>query len=334
MPRRSSGPRLWFDQDRGKYTIIDGRSNHRTGFGPAEIGRAEKALRDYIEGKHKPAAGPDPLLADVIAAYAEEHVKHLVSGKHISYDLEKLTKWWGTKKVTDISATGCRAYIAHRAAPTSARRELSFLNAAIQYWKANHAPLMPTPKITKPQKPEPRPDFMTRQQAAKFLWHARRTPHLYRFFLIGWYTGSRRSVITGLKWSMIDLESGVMQRKPRNAVRTKKRSPPVRIGARLLCHFRRWRRLDDKAGAPTYVVNFRGEKIDRPVSSWARIREAAGLPEYVVPHVLRHSRATHGLKQGVSPWELANALGMSVKVLIDVYGHHSPDWQKDAANVR
>ena len=40
------------------------------------------------------------------------------------------------------------------------------------------------------------------------------------------------------------------------------------------------------------------------------------------------------LKQGVPIWEAANALGMSVQVMAQVYGHHAPDWQKDAANVR
>jgi integrase len=331
MPRRSSGPRLWFDKDRGKYTIIDGRSNHRTGFGPAEVGRAEKALRDYIEKKHKPAAGPDPLIADVLSAYAEEHIKHTVSGKHILYDIGHLNRWWGTKRVSEIAASSTRAYTAHRNAGASARRELAFLNAAIGHWRAHHAPLMAVPKIKLPPKPAPRQDFMTREQAAKFLWHARHTDHLARFFLIGWYTGSRRSVITGLKWSMINLETGVMQRKERGAAQTKKRSPPVRLGNRLLSHLRRWRRLDSTA---TYIIHYRGGPIHRPVSSWDKVRRAARLPDYVTPHVLRHSRATHSLKQGISPWEVANALGMSVTVLMNVYGHHAPDWQKDAANVR
>jgi hypothetical protein len=40
------------------------------------------------------------------------------------------------------------------------------------------------------------------------------------------------------------------------------------------------------------------------------------------------------LKAGVQPWEVSNALGMSLDVLIKHYGHHMPDWQKDAANVR
>jgi integrase len=331
MPRRSSGARLWWDRKRETWTIIDGRARHRTGCGAKEAGRAEKALRDYITGKHKPAAGPDPLLADVISAYAEEHIKFAVAGKHIQYDLRHLAKWWGVKRVSDISAHTTRAYVAHRSAGASARRELAFLNAAVQHWKANHAPMMATPKIKLPPKPQPRQDFMTRSEAARFLWVARRTPHLARFFLIGWYTGSRRSVITGLKWSMVNLETGIMQRKERGTVQTKKRSPPLRLGNRILGHLRRWHRID---GGKGHIVHFRGSPIHRPVSSWERIRKAAGLPEYVVPHILRHSRATHSLKQGISPWEVANALGMSVTVLMNHYGHHAPDWQKDAANVR
>ena len=331
MPRRGSGPRLWFDKKRDTFTIVDGRSRHRTGCGAEEIERAEEALRDYIEEKYRPTKSEAPLIADVIAVYAEEHIKHVVSGKAIQYDLGHLTKWWGLKRVTEISAATTRAYVAHRNAGASARRELAFLNAAITHWRTNHAPLMPAPKIKLPPRPAPRQDFMTREQAARFLWKARRTPHLARFFLLGWYTGSRRSVITGLKWSMVNLETGVMQRKERNAVQTKKRSPPVRLGNRILSHLRRWHRRD---GGKGFVVHFRGQQIHRPVSSWERIRRDASLPEYVVPHVLRHSRATHLLRAGVSPWEVSNALGMNVQTLIAVYGHHIPDWQKDAANVR
>lgn len=332
MPRRSSGPRLWWDRNREAFTIIDGRSNHRTGFGAEEIRRAEAALREYIEKKHKPAKSETPLLADVLAAYADEHIKHVVSGKHIQYDLRHLAKWWGTKRVTDISASTTRAYVASRSGPACARRELAFLNAAIGHWKANHSPMMATPKIKLPPKPSPRQDFMTRSEAARFLWKARRTPHLARFFIVGWYTGSRRSVITGLKWSMVDLETGVMQRKERGAAQTKKRSPPIKMGRRLLAHLHRWKRMDDHK--VSYIVHFRGREIQRPVRSWERVRIAAGLPDYVVPHILRHSRATHMLQQGISLWDAANYLGMSVEVLAKHYGHHQPGWQGGPANVR
>ncbi|QPF86978.1 site-specific integrase [Bradyrhizobium genosp. L] len=332
MPRRSSGPKLWFDRKRDTFTIVDGRSRHRTGFGPTEIGGAEGALREYIEKKHEPAKSPTPFLADIIATYAEEHVKHLVSGKHIAYDLRNLAKWWGTKRISDISSSSCKAYIAHRDAGACSRRELSFLNAAMQHWKTNHAPTIALPKIKLPPKPEPRQDFMTRKQAARFLRLARRTPHLARFFLIGWYTGSRRGAICGIKWSMVDLETGVMRRKPRHVVETKKKAPTIRVGDRLLAHLRRWKRMDgDK---PEYIVNFRGKKISRPDKSWTRIWRLGRFPDYVTPHVLRHSRATYMLKAGVPLWETAKYLGMSPAVLEKHYGHHMPDWQKNAANAR
>lgn len=331
MPRRSAGPRLWFDKKRKTWTIIDGRSRRRTGFTHDETRQAEKFLGEYIASKHVIKDSATPFIADVLAAYATEHLAHKVSGNVILYDIRKLGKWWGEKRVAEISAKTCRAYVAHRDAPGCSRRELAFLNAAIKHWHKEHGPLKVVPVVVLPAKLSPRTNWMTRSEAARFLWAARRTPHLARFFVIGWYTGSRRSVIAGLKWSMVNLETGVMTRKESNAVRTKKRAPPVKMGQRLLAHMRRWKRMEP---SELYVINYRGRPIKRPVSSWERVRLAAGLPEYVTPHVLRHSRATHMMQQGVDAWQAANALGMSLKVLTDVYGHHHPDWQKDAANAR
>jgi hypothetical protein len=170
MPRRSSGPRLWFDKQRQTWTILDGRRRHRTGCSAADTKGAENALREYITRKHKPAKTEAPLIADIVAAYADEQIRHVISGKHISYDLERLTGWWGTKQTADVDASSVRAYIAARNAPGCARRELAFLNAAVSHWRANHAPTMAAPKIKLPPKPAPRQHFMTRSQAAKFLW--------------------------------------------------------------------------------------------------------------------------------------------------------------------
>ena len=332
MPRRSSGPRLWFDKKRGTWTILDGRSRRRTGFAFDEARKAEKFLGEYIASKHKVADSPTPFIADVLDAYYHEHLSHKISADHIFYDIKRLGKWWGDKKVAEINATSCRAYASAREANPSARRELAFLNAAVKHWNKEHGPLKVVPVITLPLKPSPRSHWMTRSEAARFLWAARRMPHLVRFFVVGWYTGSRRAVITGLKWSMINLETGIMERKERGAAETKKRAPPVRMARRLIAHLKRWKRMDGKGAE--YVISFKGKRIKRPVSSWERVRVAAKLPEYITPHILRHTRATIMLKAGVAPWEVANALGMSLKVLIEVYGHHHPDWQKSAAEAR
>lgn len=123
-----------------------------------------------------------------------------------------------------------------------------------------------------------------------------------------------------------------MLRKEHGTIETKKKAPPVRMGARLMAHLRRWKRMDGPKAV--YVVSFQGKKISRMDKSWPRTRKKAGLPEYVTPHVLRHSRATTMMRAGVNPWDAANALGMSLEVLTKVYGHHHPDWQKDAADAR
>ena len=320
MPRHKSGARLWADKKRDTWTIIDGRTRHRTGCSLAEAGRAEQVLRDYITSKHKPAAGPDPLLADVIATYAEEHIKFVVAGKHIQYDLRHLTKWWGTKKVSEISGASCRAYGAHRNAGASTRRELAFLNASIGHWKAHHAPQMAVPKIILPPPPEPRKHWMTRDEAA-------------RFFIIGWYTGSRRSVICGLKWSMIDFKTKIMQRKPPGTKQPRnKQAPPVRMGSRLMTHLKRWKRMDGKKAE--YLICYQGKRVKNPIRIWNETREAAGMPDYVTPHILRHTRATNMLQQRKDPVEASKALGMSLSMLMRVYGHHHPDWQKDVSETR
>jgi hypothetical protein len=51
-----------------------------------------------------------------------------------------------------------------------------------------------------------------------------------------------------------------------------------------------------------------------------------------MPHTLRHTAATWRMQNGTPLWEAAGFLGMSEKTLRDVYGHHHPDYQSEAAN--
>src|SRR5882672_327674 len=51
----------------------------------------------------------------------------------------------------------------------------------------------------------------------------------------------------------------------------------------------------------------------------------------VTPHTLRHTAATWLMQRGADPWKAAGFLGMSVEVLLDTYGHHHPEFLRDAA---
>ena len=174
---------------------------------------------------------------------------------------------------------------------------------------------------------------MTREQAARFLWQARKTPHLARFFIIGWYTGTRRSKICGLRWSMVDFRTRIMQRRAPGEIEAKnKKAPPVRMGERLMAHMRRWKRMDGKKAE--FVITYQGKRVKNPIRAWTETRIRAKLPTYVTPHILRHTRATNMMQQRKDPWESSKALGMSLEMLTKLYGHHHPDWQKDVSETR
>lgn len=94
---------------------------------------------------------------------------------------------------------------------------------------------------------------------------------------------------------------------------------------------RRWRAKDGPAVA--HVIHYDGKSVRKLRRSWETARIAAGLPKGVSPHTLRHTRATWLMQAGVDLWQAAGSLGMSVRTMERVYGHHHPDWQKDAAAV-
>ncbi|CAM5546524.1 hypothetical protein ATER59S_04424 [Aquamicrobium terrae] len=200
-------------------------------------------------------------------------------------------------------------------------------------------------------------DVATRRQH----WRWRRyaggiNRHLARFILLGLYTGSRKQALLGAQWmanisgGWIDLDRSIMYRKAAEQEETKKRQPATRLGRRILAHLRRWKRIDDQARSaaaaqndsddqdkklPIYlhVVSWRGGGVGSVRTAWAAAVELAWLDDEVTPHVLRHTRATWMMQQGIDLWQASGSLGMSVQMLQENYGHHHPDWQRQAAEV-
>ena len=82
-----------------------------------------------------------------------------------------------------------------------------------------------------------------------------------------------------------------------------------------------------------YVVHYYGRPVKKLRRSWSAICVAAGLGHEVVPHTLRHTAATWLMPAGVVVFEAAGFLSMSSETLLEVYGHHHPDFQNQAARV-
>jgi integrase len=332
MPRRRAPPRLYLDPTRRDWVIRDGAAFIRTGLPEHERAAAERRLAEYLTQKHVPEVGPDPLICDVIGIYASEHLPHTKSARNASYSLMNLIEWWGTRRVSAVTAASCREYARGRS-PSMARRDLETLRAATRFYHREAGPLSALPTVVLPPKAEPRDRWLTRSEAARLLWAARRQQHLRRFILLALHTGSRSNAILGMQWSWIDLRAGVMRRRaPGEIEDAKKRSPEVRLGRRIISHLRRWRRLDGAAGDKGYVCHYDGRRIQKFRASWATVLQRSGL-ERVTPHTLRHTRATWLMQAGVPVWEAAGHLGMSVEMLTRQYAKHHPDWQKRAAEV-
>jgi integrase len=362
MPRPAKGARLWYDKTSGLWYIRDGSTKRGTGCGLEERARAEEALREYIGQKYEPPSDSSPsrlLVSDVLTFYAREIAPGQKS-QTTSYAIERLLGWWQSKPLSEVKRSTCQDYVAYRmsqpirqakktkepktVSAETARRELTVLRAAINAYHAE-TPLDALPVVTLPKASDARPDWLRRDQVAALLRATRRFSDkdaaraLQRFILLGVYTGTRSGALRRLGWientlgGHVDTDAGVIYRRGDDEDETKKRRPTVRIPGRLSGFLARWRK-HDMEGEETiaYVIHYRGSPVDKQRKAWASARDAAGLGKEVTPHILRHTAATWLMLAGADIWDVANYLGMSPKMLEDVYGHHHPDFQKDVAS--
>ena len=367
MPRRRLPARLYLRRGRDDrasiWVILDGEKEIGTGAGANERASAEAALQQYLARHHRPPRGANRpselLIAEVMARYLEEHAPTRPSAAWIARMATDVLRWWGEKALSEVNGRNCRDYVTWRTAQPvaactrnkgrmvglqTARHELAIMRAAIRFYHREYGPLQSVPAVRLPPKSPAREDyFWSRDEAARRIRAARRRPethHIVRMILIGIYSGTRSGAMFKLRWlpsttgGWIDVDSEIIHRRALQAVRTKKRQPPARIHKRLLPHLRKWRREDMERGI-TNVIHYGGQPIKEKVrSSWQTLRKEAGGTRKDSPHILRHTAATWFMSWGLDVALIAGYLGMSVDVLLDVYGHHHPMFQEPSPKLR
>lgn len=361
MPRTAKPPRLYLRRarrDRGAVWVIKHQgSEYSTSAGKGDVPQANAALAEFINRTSRRnfrQGHPDQvLIADVLAEYGETHGPTTERPEVIGLAIAKLAEFWTVKTVAAVRPAACVEYVGWRSAQkdgrsksenartvkaSTARRELVVLAAALTWcWKEGKLDRQVPVRL--PPQAEPRERHLTRREAARLLWgalgwdakgrrhHARINRHLARFILLGLYTGTRHNAILKLQWlpntagGRVDLDAGILHRRPAGIVESGKRRPSIPLPPRLMPHLRRWRRLTVQ-----YVIEWQGHPIrSQERRAWRRARELAKLDTGVTPHTLRHTCATWLLQAGVSIYDVAGVLGCGEDVVRRTYGHHAQD---------
>lgn len=348
MPRKAAGARLYWREDKGVWLIRDtGRPDKSTGTGNRRD--AEKALAAYIAAKdtvaHTRRADQMPI-AEVLDIYGREHAVTTAAPWRIGYAIDALLAFWGALSVADVKGETCRRYAKSRirkfkdgsTAPITdgtIRRELNVLQAAINYCHKEGYLLTPT-TVTLPEKPPSRDRWLTRDEAARLIWSAYRSPkgkHLARFILVALYTGTRKEAILNLGFmpntvgGWIDVERGVLYRRGADERETKKRRKPVRMTRRLLSHCKRW-----EAMGARWLVQIDGQRVGDIKHAFEGARDRADLPD-VTPHVLKHTAITWAMQKGLTVEDAADYFDTSAETIRKVYYHHSPHYMDRALDI-
>lgn len=355
---------------RAVWVIRDGSRKISTGCPTEDRAGAERALGEHLASKYQPnrVRGRNPseiLIADVLAIYVSDLAPRHAREDETKQRVLTLDSWWTDRTLADVNGANCRAYVEYRTsqrwksskpeqtgrAPrmvtaAAARRELEDLRAAINHHRREGL-CSEVVSVVLPERALARERWLTRGEAARLLWAAWRARqvmqnkgtrravgrHIARFILVGLYTGTRSSAICGaallptIGRAHVDLDRGVFYRRALGRRQTKKRQTPVKLPPRLLAHMRRWQKhgLSKKA-----IVEWNGSAVKSVRKGFAAAVRAAGLGADVTPHILRHTCATWLMQKGVDLWDAAGFLGMTVQQLEATYGHHHPDYQRDA----
>jgi integrase len=272
----------------------------------------------------------DGYLADRLSAVHSQTIKYCVAAlkAHLAdLPVDLLTKDVVRGYIRDRRKAGAQGASArHRTivrplSDGTLIRELGTLRAGLA-WAVRERWINHAPHVERPSAPQPRERWLTHDDAEKLL-AAADAAHIKAFIALALYTAARAGALLQLTWDRVDLKRGTINLGESRG-RKKRATVPIVDDLRAV--------LTPAAEAATspFVIEYGG----RPVASIKTgFRAAVRRAELsgVTPHVLRHTAATWMVQRNVPIGMIAAWLGNSEEMIRSVYGHHSPEWLKQAA---
>jgi integrase len=299
---------------------------------------------DIVAGAPRAAKGLTTEQA--IDDYLREHVAtKVVDWRRQEAAARHLKLYFGSTPISNIDIPASRAYAEARrlgatdkpkeqrgrgkigSSDSTLRRELVVLVAAANHaarWKRigpNASPPTPMPSVELPAETHSeKVKWLTKEELQLAITSAHGT--LRDWIELAYGTAGRRDSIERLTRFQVDLARGRIDltSPTETALQrgSKKRRPVVPIDARMRPIVERL--MHDNRDSEWLF----GERL-RMYRPFSRHMKAIGLGHKKNPHILRHSRATHLLNDGVPPFKVAKLLGDTMATLERVYGHAIPD---------
>ncbi|MDI1263914.1 MAG: site-specific integrase [bacterium] len=336
----------WTENTHDVETGKTDRRSKRHSTGQKEETAAQIYLGEWLKGEAQDAADGAPryTVADLWDAYYERHVeKNVMSPRQVDTCWNNLRPHFGDLTLPAVAAPGpdgvnkVEEYILRRedgeigscpAATGTVRKELSMLLACFN-WHADvkRKTIKPAdvPVWEMPPASEARDRWLRTEELQRMMTAAAEhsaefgnglLSRVERFLWLALETAARRQAILELTWDRVDFEINTIDYRVPGRPVTKKRRAVVPISTTLRPIL--LRAYAERTG--DLVCDNESASIWRAVKSVAKRAKVAD----VSPHVLRHTAATHMLRNGVSIWTVAGILADTVATVERVYGHHAP----------
>lgn len=313
-----------FDFSDNWYIVwSDGRSR-RASTGTTDKGQAEATLARFEAKQNAPPERPTS--DDIINGYLDS-LKDRRWFQNREYEMRAMRRSFGRVPPELVSAVLVRAHIRRRLAVGVARstvdRELRAFRACLS-WGMKNGWIDKAPYIETPGGSPPRDRWLTRAEAGALVLGCR-DHHIRLFVLVALHTGARTRAILDLTWDRVDLDRGVVLYPPA-AVRSRKRTAVVPLTETLAGELGQARAVAQSR----WVIEYKGQSVGSIKTGFRAAVRRSGIA-HCTPHDLRRTCATWMVQDGIPLAKVARFLGDSEEMIEKVYGHHSPDYLRDAA---
>ena len=318
------------------YSVKGEGRYHSRRISTGQTGRreAEAWLQGLIDGEDVTAAVvATPTIADLIAPYQSFLRVNRPHAETQHRSLKFLLQSFGAVRATALTDEKIHAHMIRRgvSGPTM-RRELSVLHAVYTYAeKTKRIRRDDVPHIDMPRQSNPRNVFLNEEQEADFFAKALafgngpRLSRVARFVALALCTAARRSAILELRWSQVDLVSGLIDYRISGGEAHNKKRAVVPISNRLLPILRR--AYDERQS--DFVLDSAKNLRDE----WKNFVEGAGY-EWVHAHDLRRTWCSLALQNGADLMGVSQVMGDDPATIAKHYAQFASDGMRKAVNIR